>query len=171
MKKVLGSLFITALMFSCKPAKNVTEKNNDMPAAAVEQTIIYKTIRDFSNFVPVIMNADRTQIVSYPAPPDLLYNGKPALPVQLANGYWLDNRGIGVNVTFTSYTYEEYAALSEVPSLKVLLSKVIEKYPLAEMYFCGRRDNYKNIHDLNKLIENGFPGCQKADIPAMQITL
>lgn len=171
MKKVIGSLLITALMFSCKPAKNVTEKNNDMTAAAVEQTIIYKTIRDFSKFVPVTMNTDRTQIVSYPAPTDLLYNGKPALPVQLANGYWLDNRGIGPNVAFTSYTYEEYAALSEVPSLKVLLSKIIEKYPLAEMYFCGRRDSYKNIDDLNKLIENGFPGCQKADIPAMQITL
>lgn len=171
MKKVIGSLLITALMFSCKPAKNVTEKNNDMPAAAVEKTIIYKTIRDFSKFVPVTMNADRTQIVSYPAPTDLMYNGKAALPVQLANGYWLDNRGIGVNVAFTSYTYEEYAALSEVPSLKVLLSKVIEKYPLAEMYFCGRRDNYKNIGDLNRLIENGFPGCQKAEIPAMQIIL
>lgn len=158
-------------MFSCKSGKNVSEINNNMLTSDVEQTIIYKTIRDFSKLVPVTMNADRTQIVSYPAPTDLIHNGKPALPVQLINGYLLDNRGIGTNVAFTSYTYEEYAALSEAPSMKVLLSKVIEKYPLAEMYFCGRRDSYKNIDALHQLIGNGFPGCQKAEIRAMQTTL
>ena len=171
MKKIIGTLILAALLFSCKSGKNISQKNNDMSVSAVEQTIIYKTIRDFSQLVPVIMNDDRTQIVSYPAPTDLLYNGKPALPVQLINGYLLDNRGIGTNVAFTSYTYAEYAALKEVPSIEVLLSKIVEKYPLAEMYFCGRRDSYKNIDELNKLINNGFPNCQKAQIKVMQITL
>jgi hypothetical protein len=171
MKKIIGTLILAALLFSCKSGKNISQKNNDMSVSAVEQTIIYKTIRDFSQLVPVIMNDDRTQIVSYPAPTDLLYKGKPALPVQLINGYLLDNRGIGTNVAFMSFTYAEYAALKEVPSMEVLLSKIVEKYPLAEMYFCGRRDSYKNLDDLNKLIENGFPDCRKAEIRVMQITL
>lgn len=171
MKKIIGTLIIIALLFSCKSGKSISEKNNNIPVSAVEQTIIYKTTRDFSQLVPVTMNEERTKIVSYPAPTDLIYNGKPALPVQLSNGYWLDNRGIGTNVAFTSYTYEEYAALNEVPSMEVLLSKIVEKYPLAEMYFCGRRDSYKNIDELKKLINNGFPNCQKAQIKVMQITL
>ena len=171
MNKILGTIIIITLLISCKSGKSVSNKNYDMKNSAVEQTIIYKTTRDFSKLVPVTMNDDRTQIVSYPAPTDLIYNGQHAFPVQLNKGYLLDNRGISTNVVFTSYTYEEYAALTEIPSMEVLLSKIVEKYPLAEMYFCGRRDSYKNLDELNKLIENGFPGCRKAEITVMQITL
>lgn len=157
-------------MFSCKSGKKMGEQNNDPLPSAVEQTIIYKTTRDFSQLVPVLMNNDRTAIVSYPAPTDLLYNGKPALPVQLIKGYLLDNRGIATNVAFTGYTYEAYAALSEAPSMEVLLSAIVERYPLAELYYCGRRDSYRSIDELNQLIAAGFPGCREAQLRVLQIT-
>ena len=48
-------------------------------------------------------------------------------------------------------------------------SVVYEKYPLTEMYYCGRRDNFRDIDELNKLINDGFPNCQKADIQPMQV--
>jgi len=38
-------------------------------------------------------------------------------------------------VAFMSFTYAEYAALKEVPSMEVLLSKIVEKYPLAKCTF------------------------------------
>ena len=74
MKKIIGTLIIIALLFSCKSGKSISEKNNNIPVSAVEQTIIYKTTRDFSQLVPVTMNEERTKIVSYPAPTDLIYN-------------------------------------------------------------------------------------------------
>jgi len=67
MKKIIGTLILAALLFSCKSGKNISQKNNDMSVSAVEQTIIYKTIRDFSQLVPFIMNDDRTKL--YPILP------------------------------------------------------------------------------------------------------
>ncbi len=159
------------ILFSCKTGKNSTEENALSQISAVQQVVIYKTTKDFNQLVPVIMNSERTQIVSYPAPTDLIYNGKPALPVSLEDGYLLDNRGIQPNVAFTSYTYEEYASLSVAPTRDELMKKIVEKYPLTEMYYCGRSDSFSNINELNKLIKDGFPGCKKADIQVMQITL
>ena len=159
------------MLFSCKTGKIFTEERTMTQISAVQQVIIYKTTKDFSRLVPVIMNGERTQIVSYPAPTDLIYNGKPALPVSLDDGYLLDNRGIQPNVAFTSFTYEEYAALSVSPSMDELMRKIVEKYPLTEMYYCGLRDSFSNINELKKLIKDGFPGCKKADIQVMQITL
>ena len=37
---------------------------------------IYKTRKDYSRLVPVLMDETRTRIVSYPAPTDLKTNGK-----------------------------------------------------------------------------------------------
>ena len=169
MKKLIGALSILIILCSCKTGKNTTEEYTMTQILAVQQVIIYKTTGDFSRLVPVIMNGERTQIVSYPAPTDLVYQGKPALPVSLADGYLLDNRGIQPNVVFTSFTYEEYAALSVAPTMDELMKKIVEKYPLTEMYYCGRRDNFRDINELNKLINDGFPNCQKADIQPMQV--
>ena len=54
---------------------------------------IYKMKKDYSKLVPVLMNEERTRIVSYPDPVDLQRGGKPALPTPLEGNYWLDNRG------------------------------------------------------------------------------
>ena len=77
-------------------------------------------------------------------------------PTPLADGYLLDNRGIGRNVAFLSYTYEEYAALPATPSPEELMEKVIDKHPLLEIHFLGNRYQYKDItRELNERIEAG----------------
>ena len=86
------------------------------------KAVIYKTSGDFFDRVPITMNRERTKVVSYPAPTDI-YPG--AMPVRLADGWLLDRRGIGENAVFTRWTYNEYAALSEPPTLAELKSAVI----------------------------------------------
>lgn len=146
--------------------------DREISFASGPQTIIYKTTRDFSTLVPVIMDAQRTEIISYPAPTDIFYNGILAMPTALKNGYWLDNRGINENVVFLSYTYEEYSRLTETPSKKTMLSKIVEKYPLTEMYNCGLRTQYKEeVKELNELIDNNFKNCRKIKLRSMSVQL
>lgn len=117
---------------------------------------VYKTKNDYSNLVPVIMDESRTRIVSYPAPSDVKTGGKLALPTRLKDGYLLDNRGIGPNVAFLSYTYEEYSKMKSAPSMDVLMENIIDKYPLTELRSCGHRSDYRNIEEeLNEIIGKG----------------
>jgi len=145
-------------------------KGYNSQAAAL--AIVYKTTKDYFSFVPVILSADKKEIVSYPAPTDVYYMGKLAYPVALKNGYYLDNRGINKYVAFTNYTYEEYAALKSAPSKDELIKRIIDKNPLLEIIYCGPRGNYKNeIVDLNRLIDEGFKGMKVEKIPEMEVEL
>lgn len=116
---------------------------------------IYKTRKDYSHLVPVIMNADRTRILSYPAPSDLIRNGQLTLPTALDKGYWLDNRGITPNVVFLSYTYEEYSKMPTAPSKEEMLKHIEDKYPLVNIINCGKRADYKDlVTELNQYIHD-----------------
>ncbi len=141
-------------------------------ASAVAQAVVYKTVKDYSSFVPVILSADKKKIISYPAPSDVYYKGKLAYPVALKNGYYLDNRGINENVAFTDFTYEEYSRLKSAPSMDELMKRIIDKFPLTEIIYCGPRANYSNeTVDLNKLIDEGFKGMKIIRIAEMQVEL
>ena len=161
------SLLLTVLpIFSCTSLKeqtatqvNKTEKS-EPTAVTLEfndgpQTIIYKTTRDYKTFVPVILSKDKSEIVSYPHPKDLFYNGKFAYPTQLNEGFLLDNKGINTNVAFLNTTYEKYAKLDSVPSLNDLYEMILDKSPLIELYNCGNKYAFNNLlTDLNSLIES-----------------
>lgn len=124
--------------------------------------IVYKTTKDYSNLVPVIMNVERTKIVSYPDPIDLKSDGKLSIPTPLSQGYLLDNRGINENVVFLSYTYEAYSRLTKVPTMSELMLSIVDKYPLSALIYCGPHSEYQNdTNKLNTLIDNGFIGCKK----------
>ena len=124
-------------------------------SVASPAVIVYKMRKDYSQNVPVMLSNDKKTIVSYPHPRDVYTNGKLAIPTQLKNGYWLDNRGISGNVAFLSYTYEEYAALNNVPSIDILYKKIVDKDPITEMWDCGHRHHYHDlINDLNEIIIN-----------------
>jgi len=100
------------------------------------------------------MNKEKTQIISYPAPSDICPSGHCAYPTPLNDGFWLDNRGIGPDVVFLSYTYNEYAALPAAPSLETLREQIIDFNPLTELYNCGSRIQYQNLEEeLNVLIQ------------------
>lgn len=129
---------------------------------ALPHAMVYKTKKDYSKNVPVTLNEDKTAIVSYPDPVDIFYNGTFAYPTQLENGYLLDNRGIGPNVAFLDYTYQEYSELKKVPEMKILTNRIIDSNPLLELWDCGTRKQSKvEIEIYNTLIRNKFPDCRQ----------
>lgn len=72
--------------------------------------VAYRTDGDYADNVPVSVSPDGA-LTSYPAPSDV----RGAEPLPLADGFWLDRRGVGPNTVFTRYTYAAYAALPEAP--------------------------------------------------------
>lgn len=122
--------------------------------AATAPTLLYKTKADYHDLVPVTLSDDHRSIVAYPAPSDVA--GHRPQPTALAQGYWLDNRGIGPNVAFLKLTYADYAQLSSAPSLADLEAMIIDRDPLVALCDCGPRSTYANpAADLNALIING----------------
>lgn len=162
----LSILLIFTAFLSCHSSRTTVQNEKNMERTILfipgPQAIVYKTTKDYSRNVPVLMNKEHTQIASYPAPTDTYYQGKLAYPTPLKEGYLLDNRGIGANVAFLNYTYEEYSKLKVTPSIDELKKQIIDYYPLIELWNCGLRSQYKDeIKELNELIESGFKGCKK----------
>jgi hypothetical protein len=118
------------------------------------KAIIYQLKKDYSKLVPIILSDDKKSIESYPDIKDIYFGGVLAYPTQLHNGYWMDNRGINLNVAFISLTYEEYSKLKKTPLPEELMHMIIDRDPLVGMYSCGTRASYKNIEsDLNSRID------------------
>ncbi|MFZ4581674.1 MAG: hypothetical protein ACOYM7_03395 [Paludibacter sp.] len=168
MKNILLMLALSTILFSCK-SKQIFESKKTV--AATQSAIIYKTTADFSQNVPVIMNSSRTEIVSYPAPTDIFYNGILAQPTLLKNDYLLDNRGITENVVFLKYTYNQYSQFKTAPSIAEMMQNILEKYPLMEFINCGTRTNQANETTYyNAIIDSNFEGCKKSTITVLKIT-
>ncbi len=169
----ISVLFVFVLIFNmaCKSKKNIAEENNiieikDEAVSGISKTtasaLVYKTRKDYSQFVPVIMNDAKTEIISYPDPTDVYYKGALAFPTVLAKGYLLDNRGISPNVAFLNYTYQEYSKLKGSPAMGTLINKIMDKNPLLELWNCGLRTNFKNeVEEINVLINNNFADCKQ----------
>ncbi len=120
------------------------------------QVLVYKTRTDLADKVPIILSADGSSVVSYPAPNDVKGPNGLATPTALHKDYLLDNRGIGENVAFISLSYSDYAALSEAPSPDTLLAMVIDKAPLTELCDCGTRKAFTDLTgQLDQLIDAG----------------
>lgn len=100
------------------------------PVSALPKTVIYRTDGDYARYVPVTLNDDRNALVSFPAPGDV----RGGNPVALADGFWLDRRGIGPNTAFTRWTYEEYAALPAAPSPAEIMANLIPDARVTEVY-------------------------------------
>lgn len=163
--KVSIYILIVLLVQSCSSKNNGDKKTVDaentitMDYTAGPPITIYKTKRDYSQFVAVSLSDDKSRIISYPHPSDVFYKGKLAYPTNLDKGYLLDNLGINKNVAYLSLTIEQYSKYKEVPSLEALYDIIIDKKPLTEYYFCGNRLTLKDeIADLNKLINSGGLG-------------
>ncbi len=115
--------------------------------------LVYKTTKNYNHHVPVILSEDKTTIVSYPSPKDIQTEGKYHYPTLLKKGYLMDNRGIGKNVAFLKYTYEEYAQLEHAPDMETLYQSILDKNPLTEMCDCGIRTAFTHPEkQLNRLI-------------------
>ncbi len=156
MKPYLALPLLLALL-SCNSARQQADAIT--VAFGAKPTIVYKTKADYQRFVPVLLTEDGQSLLSYPAPQDLYYEGELALPVALAEGYWLDRRGIGPTAAFLDLTYEEYAALPKPPAPAELLSRIQDADPLLECYDCG---SVREPAQLNVLIRGkGLGKCKK----------
>ena len=156
----MKSAIALSLIFCISIAGCKTHKKSEQSVVSANfpgpPTIVYKMKNDYSQNVPVILSADKLNIVSYPAVEDVILNGQYPIPTKLNNGYYLDNRGIGPNVAFTKYTYEQYSKFRGTPTVEDLSAAIIDKDPLTEMYDCGNRLRFKDIEaELNQLIESG----------------
>ncbi|MCQ2279798.1 MAG: hypothetical protein MJZ49_03220 [Bacteroidales bacterium] len=162
MKKIFILSILAIGLMGCHSQKKVAETQTAAPEPKQEvqkpaavgvpspPTFIYKTKKDYSQYVPV--GYASKHITSYPDPRDVKVGDKLMTPTALADGYWLDNRGISTETAFLSYTYEEYAALPSVPN--DLYQKLLDTDPITEMWDCGPRHTWENPEkDINKLIK------------------
>lgn len=154
----------SVLLYSChhhSPKKHVKFEPSYAPGP---QTIVYKTKKDYSKFVTVVLSEDKKTIVSYPDPTDVRNaNGSLRLPTRLIQGYLLDNRGITKDVAFVKLTYSEYSKLSKPPSISELMKLILDNDPITEMYNCGLRSKFRNAKsELNSIIASGqISKCKK----------
>lgn len=148
-------------IFGCRSANNDFNDSNVIHNTSLNQNVsgpsalVYKTKADYSNYVPVILSDDKTKIISYPHPNDIITDKGFQLPDKLNQNYLLDNRGISKNVAFLVLTYLEYSKLETVPNLTDLYNLILDKNPLLELCDCGNKDSFKEItSQLNKLIDS-----------------
>ena len=123
-------------------------------SAAEPHVIVYKTKKNYDKYVPVTLSDDKSKIVSFPDPSDVINDNGYTTPTKLKHGYLLDNRGIGLNVAFLKMTYKEYAKLQKPPTLDAMYKMIIDKDPIAELYDCGSRyemtDPAKEVNEMIK---------------------
>ncbi len=148
-----STIIILALfLVQCKPSKDTVKTHSFKGIAPV---LVYKTRADYFNNVPIQLSDDKATIVSYPSPADLKKNQTFSTPTKLNNGYWLDNRGIGLNTAFLKLTYSQYATLPVAPSLEQLKELILDDNPFLELYHCGDKSDFQSLEkELNKHINN-----------------
>lgn len=89
-------------------------------AHALPKAIVYKMTGDATAAnVPVQMQ--NGEVIGFPAPTDVVGQE----PLQMADGYLLDRRGIGANSVYTKWTYAEYSALKQAPSIAEIKAAII----------------------------------------------
>lgn len=121
-------------------------------AAYLPQAIAYKTSAPVADYVPVTVNADRTEIVAYPAPGDITSNSR---PVPLDDGWLLDRRGVSSKTAFTSYTYAEYAALQSAPSREQLLRSIQPGVTVTDIISLPMKAGAATAESANRAIRSG----------------
>ena len=151
-------LFFLVLGFGCK-SKQIqsvdqsivfTPDHTQGPPA-----IVYRAKKQYADLVPVILSDDKSRIVSYTSPDDLRQMKNQPLPTMLNEGYFLDNRGININVAFIDIKYADYLQLEKLPSLQEMYALIIDKDPLDELCDCGSRKAFTEItSQLNHLIDS-----------------
>jgi hypothetical protein len=160
--KSMKALFILLAIsvVACKTGQKTTKTNNMQNEFKPQfvpgpKAVIYKTKVNYNNFVPVALSDSKTEVVSFPAPSDLIINGELQTPLTLHDGYLLDRRGIWKNIAFIKMTYEEYSKLEKVPSPKELFSLIMDKDPLTELIDGGIKSAYTDpVSQINEMIDS-----------------
>ncbi|MFH1119711.1 MAG: hypothetical protein V1775_07790 [Bacteroidota bacterium] len=152
--KLFGFMLMVSLL-ACKSKSHLSESQNPAKVTG-PQVVIYKTKDNYFQHVPVILSKDKKSLISYPAPSDVFYNGDLAYPVKLESDFLLDRRGINEGCAFLKWTYYEYSRLDHTPTQAEFMKMMLETDPITELYYCGKRSNFKDIEaELNQVIREG----------------
>lgn len=118
---------------------------------------IYRMTGNYSLNVPLQLSPSG-ELISFPDPHDI---SKGSEPIQLADGWWLDRRGVSVNSVFTTYTYSEYMALPAPPSVAELKKAIIPGSGITELAILPMlpAEAASHIEAVDSLIRQGLPGC------------
>lgn len=134
-----------------------SQNESDGNEVMVQDAVIYKTVRDYSRYIPVTMNKEKTEIVSYPGITDVYFQGRLSVPDSLISGYWLDKRGINENSVFTDITYDEYVSLSYQPDKSYFEKRIMDKNPFVEIYLVKKPpEDFVDIDYFNMIIKQRF---------------
>ncbi len=91
------------------------------PVNALPKATAFRMSGDYADHVAISID-NQGNLTYFPAPTDI---SAASAPVSLADGWWLNRQGIGINSVFTKYTFSEYAALPSVPSIEELKASII----------------------------------------------
>lgn len=118
--------------------------------------IVYKTRKDFSDRVPVVISSDGNKLTSYPDPVDIRAVGLVAKPVRLNKGFLLSTYGIGLRTRFLKLTFEKFGKLERTPGSQELLEQTDRNYPFLEICDCGTTNRNKDslIVKINEWIDH-----------------
>ncbi len=165
MRIVLLITLATLVASGCQSSRN-SMTSNSTPAVPLDfsagpPTIVYKTKQNYTNQVAVTLSEDKSRVIAYPHPQDIVKKSGQVKPTLLANGYLLDNQGINQRVALTSYTFEQYAALPKAPSLEQLKNSIIDADPLEYMCNCGNRNQFTSLElAMNQLLAQNLAPCK-----------
>lgn len=192
MKKTIACLLLTcsstAMIFSsCHSTKETAaEPNSNQPIAIVPRqpsgyasegthmfmprAQVYRTNGDYAHNVPIQISANGKSVISFPDPSDISAS---SMPYPLADGWFLDRRGVSDNTRFTRYTYAQYMTFKEPPSISELLSSVIPESRITEMYAlpCTTQEALADTAAVNSIIRSGFIGCRGIIVSVQNPTL
>jgi len=145
-------MIIVLVSFSCSSKRKTIVMPEKVIYKQKPGVIIYKTKVDYFNKVPVLLSDDKTQLISYPAPKDLVLNDSTLrIPVRLEDNYLLDVKGIWTNVGFLKFTYKEFSTFTKSPLPSEIKNAIIDNDPLIEFYH--DMDNSMDSLPENQLIE------------------
>lgn len=151
MRNIFSVVFILTFLFCLiLPLEVIAQQIKDLPSGKISisrpPTVIYKMKRDYSRNVPVLLSDDKSEIVSYPHPMDLIgMTSKEVMPIRLHDGYYLDRRGINKNVAFLTLTYNNYRKLRKPLSIDQIKKVILDKDPLVEFYTCSHLPFNENV--------------------------
>ena len=102
-------------------AVQVVQPIGSRPISTILKATAFQMSGNYSNNVAITLNEDGS-LAYYPAPSDITSDSR---PVDLGNGWWLNRQGLGPNSVFTRYTFDEYMALPNVPTVDELKAAII----------------------------------------------
>lgn len=162
MRNIFSVVFILTFLFCLiLPLQVIGQQIKDLSSDKISisrpPTVIYKMKRDYSRNVPVLLSDDKSEIVSYPHPMDLIgMTSKEVMPIRLHDGYYLDRRGINKNVAFLNISYNSYRKLRKPLSIKEIEKLILDRNPLTEIFTCTNHTySEKNIDKINSMIDRG----------------